>query len=271
MRNQKPVTPGTTLSTGVQIDALLGRGGMSEVWRATTPAGASVALKLPRAELSDHSGASELVRREFRILESLSHAHVLKALRLITVQEMPGLMTEYLDGGDLVPLLGAHPRHWARPARDVALALVYVHERGKVHRDVKARNVLFSDTGEVRLVDFALAADAGGKAPRGGGTPAYERLAQRRGALPEVADDVHALAVLLYELLVGRLPFGANPPLEVLQTEPSPPVATPDEPDPGSRALVELVQETLSPGRQSAPGGVRPFVDVLESMLLTYA
>ena len=271
MNYQEPVTPGTTLSNGVQIDVLLGRGGMSEVWRATTPAGASVALKIPRAELRSRSAASELVRREFRVLESLSHAHVLKSLRLITVQEMPGLIMEYLDGGDLVPLLGAHPRHWVRAARDVALALVYVHERGMVHRDVKARNILFSGTGEVRLVDFALAADAGGKAPRGGGTPAYERLAQRRGALPEVADDVHALAVLLYELLAGRLPFGANPPLAVLQAEPSPPVAMPDESDPGSRALAELVQETLSPGRKSAVRGVRPFLDVLESMLLAYA
>ena len=271
MSYQEPVTPGATLSNGVQIDARLGRGGMSEVWRATTAAGATVALKIPRSDLRARSAASELIRREFRILESLSHAHVLKSLHLIAVQEMPGLITEYLEGGDLVPLLGTHPRHWARAARDVALALVYVHERGKVHRDVKARNVLFSGTGDARLVDFALAADAGGEAPRGGGTAAYARLAQRQGALPEVADDVHALAVLLYELLAGRLPFGVNPPLDGLQAEPSPPVAMPAGPDPDSRALAELVQRTLSPERKSVPRGVRPFVDVLESMLLAYA
>ena len=271
MSYQQLVTPGTTLSNGVQIDARLSRGGMSEVWRATTPAGAIVALKIPRTDLRARSAASELIRREFRVLESLSHAHVLRSLRLIAVQEMPGLITEYLEGGDLVPLLGTHPRHWVRAARDVALALGYVHECGKIHRDVKARNVLFSGTGDVRLVDFALTADAGGKAPRGGGTAAYACLAQRQGAFPEVADDVHALAVLLYELLAGRLPFGVNPPLAVLQAEPSPPVAMPDGRDPESRALAELVQRTLSPERQSAPGGVRPFLDVLESMLLAYA
>ena len=99
----------------------------------------------------------------------------------------------------------------------------------------------------------------------------YSDLALRQGASPEVADDVHAFAVLLYELLAGRLPFGANPPLEVLQAEPIPPLAMPDGPDAESRALAELVQQTLSPGRQSAPGGVRPFLDVLESMLLAYA
>ncbi len=270
MSYQEPVTPGATLSNGVQIDARLGRGGMSEVWRATTAAGATVALKIPRSDLRARSAASEFIRREFTVLESLSHAHVLKSLHLIAVQEMPGLVTEYLEGGDLVPLLGTHPRHWARAARDVVLALDYVHERGKVHRDVKPRNVLFSGTGDVRLVDFALTADAGGKAPRGGGTAAYACLAQRQGALPEVADDVHALAVLLYELLAGRLPFGVNPPLDVLQAEPSPPLATPDGAGPGARALAELVQATLSPGQKSAPGGVHPFLDVLESMLLEY-
>ena len=268
---QPLVTPGTTLSDGVQIDARLGRGGMSEVWRATTAAGESVALKIPRTDLRTRSVASALSRREFRVLESLSHAHVLRSLRLIAVQEMPGLITEYLEGGDLAPLLGTHPRHWARAAREVALALGYIHERGKVHRDVKARNVLFSGAGDVRLVDFALAADAGGHAPRGGGTAAYASLAQRQGASPAVADDVHAFAVLLYELLAGRLPFGVSPPLDVLQAEPSSPLAMPDGPDPESRALAELVQQTLSPGQQSAPRGVRPFQDVLESMLLAYA
>ena len=194
---QPLVTPGTTLSDGVRIDARLGRGGMSEVWRATTSAGEIVALKIPRTDLRARSGASELIRREFRVLESLSHAHVLRSLRLTAIQETPGLITEYLEGGDLAPLLGTHPRHWARAARDVALALGYVHERGKVHRDVKARNVLFSGAGDVRLVDFALTADVGGDAPRGGGTAAYGSVAQRQGASPEVADDVHAFAVLL--------------------------------------------------------------------------
>ena len=269
MSHQEPVTAGATLSDGVQIDVMLGRGEMSEVWRATV-SGAIVALKIPRTVSRPRAAASQLIRREFTVLESLSHAHVLKSLGLIAVQEMPALITEYLDGGDLVPLLGAHPRHWARAARDVALALAYIHERGKVHRDVKARNVLFSDTGEARLVDFALAADAGGTAPRGGGTLAYERLARRRGAPPETADDVYAFAVLLYELVAGRLPFGPNPSLDVLQIEPSPLLATPDEADPGSRALAELVQDTLTYERKSAPGGVRPFQDVLESMLLAY-
>ena len=269
--HQEPVTSGTTLCNGVQIETLLGRGGMAEVWRAATVAGSTVALKIPRADPRVRSVANQLIRREFSILERLSHTHVLKSLGLIAVEDRPCLITEYLGGGDLVSLLGARPRYWVRAARDVALALAYVHESGKVHRDVKPRNVLFSATdGGARLVDFALAADIGGKASRGGGTAAYARVAQRQGAVSEVADDVHAFAVLLYELLAGRLPFGANPPLELLQIEPSPPVMTSDRVDSGSLALAELVQETLSPGRKSAPGSVRPFLDVLESMLLEY-
>ena len=139
-----------------------------------------------------------------------------------------------------------------------------------MHRDLKARNVLYSASGEARLVDFALATVVDGKAPQGGLTTAYARLAQRQGALPAAADDVHAFAVLLYELLVGRLPFGVNPSLETLQSGPSKPIVLRDGADPGLQTLADLVEETLNSERRSAPGSVRPFVDVLESIISDY-
>jgi serine/threonine-protein kinase len=249
---------------------MLARGKLCEVWRATVDTGAVVALKIPRRDQRRHPGAAALIRREFRVLEGLSHVHVLKTLGLIDFDGMPALMTEYLAGGDLVPLLGADPRHWVTGARDVALALVYLHERDLVHRDLKARNVLYSASGEARLVDFALATVVDGKAPQGGLTTAYARLAQRQGALPAAADDVHAFAVLLYELLAGRLPFGVNPSLETLQSGPSKPIVLRDGADPGLQTLADLVEETLNPERRSAPGSVRPFVDVLESIISDY-
>ena len=270
MTNPDAIAPGVTLSDGLLVDTLLGRGGLAEVWRATTATGERVALKIPRRDLATGAGADELVRREFRILERLSHPHVIKPLGCIDAAQRPGLVTEYLGGGDLTPLVGAHPRHWLRAASDVASALVYIHERAVVHRDVKTRNVLFDESGTARLADFALAVDASVKPPRGGGTAAYARLQQRRGAPPEAADDGHAFAVLLYELLAGRLPYGVDPALEALETAPPPLVCERNGIDREAQYLADRVQEVLDPAQQSASGGVRALLDALELQLLRY-
>jgi len=255
------------MGAGLRLETLLGEGGMSQVWRARTAAGNEVAVKFPKPSLSTTAGAGELVRREFRILHGLSHPHVVSELGLIDVgRGGPVLVTEYLGGGDLVPLAGAHPRHWVLAARDVARALAYIHEVGIVHRDVKARNVLLRHPRHAMLVDFALAAQPGATAPRGGGTVAYQSPEQRRGAASSVADDVHAFAALCYELLTGRLPFGANPSLEALQRRVSLAVMPETESDPAFRALADLIVEGLDPASECCPGSIHPFLDVLESV-----
>jgi len=269
MTNPGAIAAGMSLN-GLHIDTLIGSGGLAAVWRATTAAGEPVALKIPRQDLSSSAGADELVLREFRILSDLSHPQVLKPLGCIELQGRPGLITEYLDGGDLVPLIGAHPRHWARAAYEIAGALVYLHERAVVHRDIKTRNVLFDATGTARLIDFALADDGSETVPRGGGTAAYARLQQREGASSDVADDTHAFAVLLYELLAGRLPFGVEPSMEALRSAPPPLDCGRHGIDPAANRLADLVQAGFCQTQQKAPNGVRPFLDALESLLSIY-
>jgi len=169
-----------------------------------------------------------------------------------------------------VPLLGAHPRHWVRAAHEVAGALVYLHERAVVHRDIKARNILFDESGSVRLIDFALAADESGPIPRGGGTAAYARAGPGQNGAPDAADDVHAFAVLLYELLAGQLPFGVDPARETLKSAPPPLACGNGGIDEGAKRLVDIVQNSLGPGGQSASGDARVFLDALELTLSRY-
>jgi serine/threonine-protein kinase len=107
-----------------------------------------------------------------------------------------------------VSLAGAPFRNWANALAEVADALTFLHAHSVVHRDVKARNVLIDSAGHARLIDFGSAAATG--SPRTLGSTTAEHRYSDAGIVSP-ADDVFAFAVLLYELMAGRLPFGAEP------------------------------------------------------------
>jgi len=210
-----------------------------------------------------------LIEREWEFLERAASVGVVKTLGLATQGPRPGLLTEYLPGGDFVPLAGSHPRNWAAAARELALALEGIHARGIVHRDVKPRNVLFDADGHTTLIDFALARRAGEASRAGGGTPAYQSLGHRREAPATPADDVHGFAAMIYELLAGELPFGRLPALETLETRPAAPLlqrpALTEEP--GIAALAELVQAVLSGSSADAAQTLTGFQSSLHAII----
>ncbi|MDH3421334.1 MAG: serine/threonine protein kinase [Gammaproteobacteria bacterium] len=208
----------------VTLERRLGRSDVVEVWSATLADLGRCVVKFPAARWSGHAGAARLIERELEFLRRAAHAGVVEALDLVPMRTGPGLVMEYLPGGDLVALAGSHPKHWAGPARDVVRSLAHVHGCGIVHGDVKPRNVLLDAGGHAKLIDFGLARDAGSTSRAGGGTPAYQCSAQWQGAPADPAHDTHALAVMTYELLCGRLPFGSAPDARALETPPVPPL-----------------------------------------------
>jgi serine/threonine protein kinase len=251
-------------SAGWRLVERVGAGGSSEVWRAVDGRGNSVALKIPLSEVPSHDALSRL-EREHEVLAAAQHGHVVATYGLIEHRGVCALALEYLPGGDLVALAGAHPRHWLRAVRAVHAALVHLHARGYAHRDVKARNVLFDGRGRARLIDFASALPIGAAARSGGTTAAH----LRSGGDPLVgaADDAYAYAVLLYELFAGRLPYG--PGGRPAGRAASPRLAPPwREARRGpTAALAARVRDVLEaePGR--APG-LSVFADVLESAVV---
>ena len=245
------------------LGELLAVGGTAEVWRAVDSSGRTAALKILRPEWRQRAEASQLLAREYELLARLAHPNVIRPLGLVAHDATQALALEFLPGGDLVPLLGEHPRHWLAALRGVLAGLMAVHARGFAHGDLKARNVLFAADGTPRLIDFASARslDACG-APLAGATAAHVP-ADFSGSGREA--DQFALAVCLYELLTGRLPFGVRGAQR--RGEVPPPWSAPDAPAAG---LMAVAVTALGAGGR-AKGGLSVFADVIESAITAYS
>lgn len=261
------------LLTGLTLGEPLGWGGMSRVRAAATADGQRVAVKFPRLDGDARPAAARaLVHREYGFLSEISHPNVVNALGLVRIpmgrdetMSGPGMVMEYLDGGDLVSMAGCPPRIWVPVATRIAGAVGHLHRLGIVHRDLKPRNILLRSGNMPCLIDFALAARIGGPAPRGGGTAAYRR--RTSGDEADVADDVYALAVLVYELWLGTLPFGRHPSLLNGEHRWPFPELRPVPGARGMRRLAEVLSGILNQREAALSAGIGPLRHALESVV----
>jgi len=209
--------PGTLLGGRYRILALLGRGGMGEVYRAMDlTLGQSVALKfLPESACRDQR-LLERFHGEVRVARLVSHPNVCRVFDIGSIEGMPFISMEYVDGEDLASLLkriGRLPADKAiDTARKLCAGLAAAHDRGVIHRDLKPENVMINKRGEVVIMDFGLAAIAGelSGAEARNGTPAYMSPEQIKGAGVTAKSDIYALGLVLYELFTGKRPFEAR-------------------------------------------------------------
>jgi predicted Ser/Thr protein kinase len=208
--------PGTLLGGRYRIIALLGRGGMGEVYRATDlTLGQSVALKFLPEEASKNQRLLERFHGEVRVARLVSHPNVCRVYDIGEVEGMPFISMEYVDGEDLASLLtriGRLPSDKAiETARKLCAGLAAAHDRGVIHRDLKPQNIMMNKRGEVVIMDFGLAAIAdqlNGPEARNG-TPAYMSPEQLRGEAVTGKSDIYALGLVLYEIFTGKPPFSA--------------------------------------------------------------
>jgi Protein kinase domain len=200
---------------GYRIERLLGRGGMGEVYEATQlELGRRVAFKVLHAELLDDDGFRQRFRREGRLQAALEHPNVVTVYEAGEIDQSLFLAMRLIDGKTLKELILAAPIDPARAIRllaPVADALDAAHEEGLVHRDVKPQNILVSSAEQPYLADFGLTRGRGHsvytKSGHMVGTIDYMSPEQLRGEEAGPASDVYALAAVLYESLVGSVPF----------------------------------------------------------------
>ena len=200
-------TPGTIVAGRYRIVALLGRGGMGEVYRADDlRLGQPVALKF--VTISDAAGGIENLYHEVRVARQVSHPNVCRVHDVVEADGLRFIAMEYVDGEDLASLLrrvGRLPAAKAtQVARDIASGLAAAHDRGIVHRDLKPGNVMIDGKGRARITDFGLASLAGHGEGTISGTPAYMAPEQVAGGAVTPRSDVYALGLVLYELFTGK-------------------------------------------------------------------
>jgi serine/threonine protein kinase len=208
---------------GYRIVRQLGRGGMATVYLAIQESvDREVALKVMSPQLLVDPHFGERFLREARIAAKLHHRHVVGVHDVGKHGDLHYIAMEYLPGGPILTKAG-ESRDVAfalRVSREVSTALGYAHAKGFIHRDVKPDNILIRSDGSSALTDFGIAraADSATRMTRTGaviGTPHYMSPEQARGRTVDGRADLYSLGVVLYELLVGRVPYHAEDSLAV--------------------------------------------------------
>ncbi|TXT38704.1 MAG: serine/threonine protein kinase [Planctomycetota bacterium] len=226
------------------LERELGHGAMGTVFLASDRLlNRQVALKLLRMKPEDGQEVVERFYREARSMASLQHANLCPIYDFGEVDGQPYLTMAFINGRPLSDyLVGGRPlvtRYAVTLARTLAMALHQAHQMGIVHRDLKPANVMINKDAEPVLMDFGLA-----RRQQPGeveltqqgmilGSPAYMAPEQVEGKIDQIgpATDVHALGVILYEMLSGRKPFDGTVAsvLAQIQSKPAEPLRIPGD------------------------------------------
>lgn len=217
--------PGSLLAERYRIVALLGKGGMGEVYRADDlTLGQPVALKFLPEEAAKDPALLERFRGEVRISRKVSHPNVCRVYDVGEVDSQTFFTMEYVDGEDLASLLrriGRLPNDKAIDiARQLCAGLAAAHARGVLHRDLKPANIMLDGRGQAVITDFGLAAltDQTQGAEVRSGTPAYMAPEQLAGKEVTERSDIYSLGLVLYEVFTGKRAFSADSLGELLRS-----------------------------------------------------
>jgi serine/threonine protein kinase len=243
-----------------RITDRLGQGGMATVYRAYhANLDRYVAIKVLHASFKEDPTFLARFRREAQIVAKLEHPSIIPIYDYNEHSGEPYLVMKFIEGETLKARLAREPLtldETLRMMTAVSQALTYAHEQGILHRDIKPSNILLENAVQPYLADFGLArmASAGESTMSQDmmlGTPQYMSPEQAQGIKElDSGTDIYSLGVVLYELVVGRVPFNADTPYAIVHDHIYSPLPLPSRVNPQvPRAVEQVLLKTLAKER----------------------
>ncbi|MDR2932525.1 MAG: protein kinase, partial [Oscillospiraceae bacterium] len=257
---------GKKLEGRYEIQALIGMGGMSNVYKAFDAIDErTVAVKILRDEFLDNAEFLRMFKNESKAIAVLSHPNIVRVYDVSFTNHIHSIVMEYIDGITMKDYIERQGMLGWKEAVHFTLqilrALQHAHDKGIVHRDIKPHNIMLLHNGEIKVMDFGIARFARSEVrtitDRAIGSVHYISPEQAMGDNTDEKSDIYSLGVMLFEMLTGRLPFDADTAVSVaikqIQTQAARPRSiNPDIPEGLEEITMRAMQKDAARRYQSA-------------------
>ncbi len=262
----KELTTGSTFAGRYQIIEELGKGGMGRVYKVfDTKIKEKVALKLIKPEVASDKETIERFNNELRLARKVRHKNVCGMFDLGEAEGVHYITMEYVSGQDLKGLIRQSKQLTIGTAvaiaKQICEGLEEAHRLGIIHRDLKPSNIIIDKDGNAKIMDFGIARSLKVKGITGEGviigTPEYMSPEQVEGKDLDQRSDIYSLGVILYEMIIGRVPFEGETPLSVAvrqktEAAPDPRKSNAQIPEGLSRLILKCLEKKKEKRYQSA-------------------
>jgi len=214
----------------------LGKGGMGEVYRAyDQDLKKDVAIKTLLPESFSDERAADQFRKEVNLTQDFRHENIAATYDLRLIEETPFIVMEYVDGQILTNYIYRQPNNrldesaFLELANQILNGVGHAHKKGVIHRDLKSGNIMVTGEGEVKILDFGIAANMKETYSKSTGSPItisihYASPEQINGEEPSLSMDIYSLGCVFYEMLDGEPPFRQGDILHQQLTKPPEPI-----------------------------------------------